>query len=153
MWSESDYPLIPVGTLTLDRNPDCYREQVEKLAFSPSNLLEGRSCRQTKMLQGRSFIYTDAQRYRLGQDFRRSKVNGQADWRADCQAPSGIGVEACGVQERTDICRQDDFTQAGSSSAPLPGGAGASDGKSGPEPRGGLRGRSGGPCWAPVAGG
>ena len=113
VWSESDYPLIPVGTLTLDRNPDCYREQVEKLAFSPSNLLEGAELSADKMLQGRSFIYTDAQRYRLGQDFRRSKVNGQADWRADCQAPSGIGVEACGVQERTDICRQDDFTQAG----------------------------------------
>ena len=41
VWDERQYPLIPVGRMTLNRNPDNYMEQVEKVAFSPSNLLEG----------------------------------------------------------------------------------------------------------------
>ena len=39
VWDERQYPLIPVGRMTLNRNPDNYMEQVEKVAFSPSNLI------------------------------------------------------------------------------------------------------------------
>lgn len=71
IWDEKQYPLKPVGRLILNRNPDDYKEQVEKIAFSPSNLLEGVELSDDKMLQGRANIYWDSQRRRLGPDFRR----------------------------------------------------------------------------------
>ena len=39
VWDEERYPLLPVGRMVLNRNPENYMEQVEKVAFSPSNLL------------------------------------------------------------------------------------------------------------------
>jgi len=41
IWPHGDYPLIPIGKLTLNRNPDNYHAQVEQVAFSPSNLVPG----------------------------------------------------------------------------------------------------------------
>ncbi|MBO1914518.1 catalase, partial [Microvirga sp. 3-52] len=80
IWDEQQYPLIPVGRMTLNRNPDNYMEQVEKVAFSPSNLLEGVELSDDKMLQGRANIYWDSQRRRLGADFRKIPINHQKDW-------------------------------------------------------------------------
>lgn len=57
IWSEEQFPLMPVGKLTLERNPENYAAQVEKLAFSPANLVDGIEFSDDKMLQGRSFIY------------------------------------------------------------------------------------------------
>lgn len=113
IWEEERYPLLPVGRLTLNRNPENYIEQVEKLAFSPGNLLPGAELSNDKILQGRSFIYSDAQRHRLGPGYRRIPVNGQADWTPEGASSTGLGVETCGVQVRGDIPRQDDFSQAG----------------------------------------
>lgn len=113
IWDEERYPLIPAGKLTLDRNPDNYMEQIEKLAFSPANLLPGAELSDDKMLQGRSFVYWDAQRHRLGPDFRKIGVNRQADWKPGDLVSTGLGIEACGIQVREDIPKQDDFAQAG----------------------------------------
>ena len=41
VWDEQTYPLIPVGKMVLNKNPENFMEQVEKVAFSPSNLLDG----------------------------------------------------------------------------------------------------------------
>jgi len=51
VWDERQYPFLPVGVLTLNRNPDNYMEQVEKVAFSPANLLEGAELSDDKLLQ------------------------------------------------------------------------------------------------------
>ncbi|HLT44486.1 MAG TPA: catalase, partial [Luteimonas sp.] len=41
VWPHADYPLIPVGTLTLNRNPENFFAQVEQAAFSPGNTVPG----------------------------------------------------------------------------------------------------------------
>jgi catalase len=113
VWDERQYPMIPVGRLTLNRNPDNYTEQVEKAAFSPANLLEGAELSDDKLLQARANIYWDSQRRRLGEDFRGIPVNDQADWTPDHLVSSGAGTYAEGELVRLSIPDPDDFTQAG----------------------------------------
>lgn len=66
VWPHQDYPLIDVGILELDRNPDNYHAEVEQSAFSPANVVPGISHSPDRMLQFRIFSYADAHRYRLG---------------------------------------------------------------------------------------
>ena len=113
VWDERQYPLHPVGKLVLNRNPDHYMEQVEKLAFSPSNLLEGAELSDDKMLQGRANIYWDSQRRRLGPDFRKIPINHQHNWTPASLVTSGSGRFVEGRLERSDLPKQDDFAQAG----------------------------------------
>ncbi|GAA4830044.1 catalase [Paenibacillus vulneris] len=113
VWDERQYPLHPVGRLVLNRNPDHYMEQVEKLAFSPSNLLEGAELSDDKMLQGRANIYWDSQRRRLGPDFRKIPINHQHNWTPASLVTSGSGRFVEGRIERSDLTKQDDFAQAG----------------------------------------
>lgn len=75
VWSQKEFPLIPVGRLTLDRNPRNYFAEVEQIAFSPSHLVPGIEVSPDKMLQARLFAYNDAQRYRLGANFLQIPVN------------------------------------------------------------------------------
>ncbi|WP_375545244.1 catalase [Niallia taxi] len=113
VWDEQQYPLLPVGRMILNRNPDNYMEQVEKVAFSPSNLLEGAELSDDKMLQGRSNIYWDSQRHRLGSGFRSIPINNQQDWEPSALVTSGKGRHVEGRLQRSSIPKQDDFTQAG----------------------------------------
>lgn len=113
VWDPRQYPLLPVGKLVLDRNPDNYMEQVEKLAFSPTNLLDGAELSDDKMLQGRANVYFDSQRRRIGPDFRSVPVNRQADWTPADLVTSGDGRRVEGRLTRSDIPKQDDFAQAG----------------------------------------
>ena len=113
VWDEREYPLLPVGRLVLNRNPDNYMEQVEKVAFSPSNLLEGAELSDDKMLQGRANIYWDSQRRRLGPDFRKIPINHQANWSPTSQVTSGDGKYVEGHLVRSGLSKLDDFTQAG----------------------------------------
>ncbi|QMV42051.1 catalase [Cohnella cholangitidis] len=120
IWDERQYPLIPVGRLVLTRNPDNYMEQVEKLAFSPSNLLEGAELSDDKMLQGRANIYWDSQRRRLGPDFRKIPINHQQNWTPESLVTSGNGRFVEGRLVRSDLPKQDDFAQAGQYYRALP---------------------------------
>ncbi|RKN75826.1 catalase [Paenibacillus ginsengarvi] len=120
VWDDRLYPLLPVGRLVLNRNPDNYMEQVEKLAFSPSNLLKGAELSDDKMLQGRANIYWDSQRRRLGPDFRHIPINHQSDWTPDSQITSGSGRFVEGHLVRSELPRPDNFTQAGEYYAALP---------------------------------
>lgn len=75
VWPKSDYPLIEVGVLELNRYPDNYFAEVEQAAFSPANIVPGIGFSPDRMLQGRLFSYGDAQRYRLGVNFNHIPVN------------------------------------------------------------------------------
>ncbi|NOY56187.1 MAG: catalase [Actinobacteria bacterium] len=75
VWLHADYPLIEVGKLVLDRNPDNYFAQVEQSGFNPGNFVPGIGPSPDKMLQGRLFAYGDAHRYRLGVNHTRLPVN------------------------------------------------------------------------------
>lgn len=75
VWLHSDYPLIEVGELELNRNPENYFAEVEQAAFNPANIVPGVGFSPDKMLQGRLFSYGDAQRYRLGVNHHLIPVN------------------------------------------------------------------------------
>ncbi|MDR0940824.1 MAG: catalase [Bacteroidales bacterium] len=75
VWSQKEYPLIEVGIMELNHNPENYYAEVEQAAFSPTHVVPGIGWSPDKMLQGRLFAYTDAQRYRLGVNFESLPVN------------------------------------------------------------------------------
>ncbi|WP_308797481.1 catalase [Agromyces silvae] len=75
VWPHGDYPLIPVGTLTLDRNPQNFFAEIEQAAFSPANTVPGIGISPDKMLMARVFSYPDAQRYRVGTNYNQLPVN------------------------------------------------------------------------------
>ncbi|MBU0712312.1 catalase [bacterium] len=75
VWPHSDYPLIEVAVLEMNRNPENYFAEVEQAAFSPANVVPGISFSPDKMLQARIFAYADAHRYRLGANFERLPIN------------------------------------------------------------------------------
>ena len=58
-------PLIEVGVMALNRNPDNYFAQVEQASFSPANVMPGIGFSPDKVPQFRIFSYADAARYRL----------------------------------------------------------------------------------------
>jgi catalase len=75
IWPKNQYPLIEVGVMELNRNPDNHFADVEQAAFNPANVVPGISFSPDKMLQGRLFSYGDAQRYRLGVNHSLIPVN------------------------------------------------------------------------------
>jgi len=75
VWPHADYPLIEVGIMELNRNPENYFAEVEQAAFSPANVVPGIGHSPDKMLQFRIFSYADAHRYRLGVNYESLPVN------------------------------------------------------------------------------
>ncbi|WP_027857710.1 catalase [Marinobacterium jannaschii] len=75
VWPQADYPLIEVGIMELNRNPENFFAEVEQSAFNPANVVPGIGFSPDKMLQGRLFAYGDAQRYRLGVNHHQIPVN------------------------------------------------------------------------------
>jgi catalase len=75
VWPHRDYPLIEIGILELNRNPENYFAEVEQASFSPANVVPGISHSPDKMLQFRIFAYADAHRYRLGVNHESLPVN------------------------------------------------------------------------------
>jgi catalase len=75
IWRHKEFPLIEVGVLELNRNPENYFADVEQVAFNPANIVPGLGLSPDKLLQGRLFSYGDAQRYRLGVNHHLIPVN------------------------------------------------------------------------------
>nr|AZL94531.1 catalase [Nephromyces sp. MMRI] len=75
VWPHKDYPLIPVGKVVLNRNPENYFAEVEQAAFAPAHLVPGIEPSEDKMLQGRLFSYADTHRHRLGGNYDQIPVN------------------------------------------------------------------------------
>ncbi|TDV36911.1 catalase [Paraburkholderia caballeronis] len=75
VWPHKDYPLIDVGVIELNRNPQNYFADVEQAAFTPANVVPGIGFSPDRLLQGRLFSYGDTQRYRLGVNHHQIPVN------------------------------------------------------------------------------
>jgi len=75
VWSHEDYPLIEVGKMVLNKNPENYFAEVEQATFSPGTLVPGIDVSPDKMLQGRLFAYHDAHRYRVGANHQMLPIN------------------------------------------------------------------------------
>ncbi len=75
VWPHADYPLIEIGRMVLNRNPENYFAEVEQSAFSPGNLVPGIAASPDKMLQARLVSYHDAHLHRLGPNYQLLPVN------------------------------------------------------------------------------
>ncbi|KAH7147921.1 catalase-like domain-containing protein [Fusarium sp. MPI-SDFR-AT-0072] len=83
IWPHKDYPLIPVGKLVLNKNPENHFHDIEQAAFSPSTLIPGIAPSADIMLHARMFSYSDAARYRVGPNYQQRPCN----WPLDAYSP------------------------------------------------------------------
>ena len=101
LWPEDRFPLLPVGRVVLDRNPVNYHAEVEQVAFGTGVLVDGIDFSDDKLLQGRTFAYSDSQRHRVGPNYLQLPINaprcpfatnqsgGQMDFRGSEVATAG----------------------------------------------------------------
>lgn len=75
LWPNDQFPWYPVGKMTLNRNPVNYFAEVEQSAFGTGVLVDGLDFSDDKMLQGRTFSYSDTQRYRVGTNYLQLPIN------------------------------------------------------------------------------
>jgi catalase len=75
VWPHKDYPLIKVGKMVLNKNPENYFAETEQSAFSPGHMVPGIEPSLDKMLQGRLFSYPDTHRHRLGVNYQQLPIN------------------------------------------------------------------------------
>ncbi len=75
LWPEDQFPLRHVGHIQLNRNPVDYHNEVEQSAFGTGVLVDGIDFSEDKLLQGRTFAYSDTQRYRVGPNYLQLPIN------------------------------------------------------------------------------
>lgn len=75
VWPHANYPLVEIGVMELNRNPENYHAEIEQAAFEPSNIVPGIGFSPDKMLQARIMSYADAHRYRIGVNYAALPVN------------------------------------------------------------------------------
>ena len=74
-WPEQDFPLKPIGTMVLNRTTKNFFAENEQIAFGTGVLVDGLDFSDDKMLVGRTFSYSDTQRYRVGPNYLQLPVN------------------------------------------------------------------------------
>ena len=74
-WHEDRFPLRSVGMMTLTRNVTDHHNENEQIAFGTGVLVDGLDFSDDKMLAGRTFSYSDTQRYRVGPNYLQLPVN------------------------------------------------------------------------------
>jgi catalase len=75
VWPEDDFPPKAVGRMVLDRNVENFFAENEQIAFGTGVLVDGLDFSDDKMLVGRTFSYSDTQRYRVGPNYLQLPVN------------------------------------------------------------------------------
>jgi catalase len=75
LWPTDKFPFLPVGKMVLNKNPENYFAEVEQAAFGTGVLVDGLDFSDDKMLQGRTFSYSDTQRYRVGANYLQLPIN------------------------------------------------------------------------------
>lgn len=75
LWPTDKFPFLKVGKMVLNRNPDDYFGEVEQAAFGTGVLVDGLDFSDDKLLQGRTFSYSDTQRHRVGTNYLQLPIN------------------------------------------------------------------------------
>lgn len=75
IWPPDQFPLLPIGRMVLDKNPTNYFASVEQAAFGTGVLVDGLEFSDDKLLQGRTFSYSDTQRHRVGTNYLQLPIN------------------------------------------------------------------------------
>jgi catalase len=69
-------PILPIGRMVLNRNPDNFFAETEQVAFNPGHLVPGIDFSNDPLLQGRLFSYADSQMSRMGSpNFQALPIN------------------------------------------------------------------------------
>ncbi|MDQ1523060.1 MAG: catalase [Pyrinomonadaceae bacterium] len=98
IWPEEQFPMLPVGRMVLDRNPSNYFAEVEQAAFGTGVLVDGLDFSDDKMLQGRTFSYSDTQRYRVGTNYLQLPINRPQKYVATNQRDGQMAYYVDGVE-------------------------------------------------------
>ncbi|MFS0788546.1 catalase [Shouchella sp. 1P09AA] len=75
LWYKDQFPWHKVGKMVLNKNPENYFAEVEQAAFGTGVLVDGLDFSDDKLLQGRTFSYSDTQRYRVGANYLQLPIN------------------------------------------------------------------------------
>jgi catalase len=75
IWPEDQFPLRHVGVMTLNRNVEDHHNENEQISMGTGVLVDGLDFSDDKMLVGRTFSYSDTQRYRVGPNYLQLPVN------------------------------------------------------------------------------
>ncbi len=75
IWPEHQFPLRHAGVMTLNRNVSDHHNENEQIAMGTGVLVDGLDFSDDKMLVGRTFSYSDTQRYRVGPNYLQLPVN------------------------------------------------------------------------------
>jgi catalase len=75
VWPDDQFERRPVGRMVLDRNPKNFFAEVEQASFGTGVLVDGMDFSDDKMLIGRTFSYSDTQRYRVGPNYLQLPIN------------------------------------------------------------------------------
>ena len=75
LWPADQFPFLKVGKMVLDRNPENFFNEVEQAAFGTGVLVDGLDFSDDKLLQGRTFSYSDTQRHRVGANYLQLPIN------------------------------------------------------------------------------
>ncbi|QQE76343.1 catalase [Brevibacillus composti] len=75
LWDPKQFPFLPVGKMVLNKNPENDFAEVEQAAFGTGVLVDGLDFSDDKLLQGRTFSYSDTQRYRVGTNYLQLPIN------------------------------------------------------------------------------
>jgi catalase len=75
IWPEQQFPLRHIGVMTLNRNVADHHNENEQIAMGTGVLVDGLDFSDDKMLVGRTFSYSDTQRYRVGPNYLQLPVN------------------------------------------------------------------------------
>lgn len=75
LWPEDQFPWHPVGKMVLNKNPEDFFAEVEQVSFGTGVLVDGLDFSDDKMLQGRTFSYSDTQRHRVGANYLQLPIN------------------------------------------------------------------------------
>lgn len=99
IWPREQFPYRPVGMMTLNRNVENFFNENEQVAFGTGVLVDGLDFSDDKMLVGRTFSYSDTQRYRIGANYLQLPVNRPRD-DVDVNTNQEGGQMSYGVDDR-----------------------------------------------------
>jgi len=102
LWPEDQFPMLHVGSIQLNRNPVDYHNEVEQVAFGTGVLVDGIDFSDDKLLQGRTFAYSDAQRYRVGANYLQLPINAPKCPYATNQRGGQMSTKADGTDQGAD---------------------------------------------------
>ncbi len=75
IWPKEQFPFQHIGKIVLNKNPENYFAETEQVAFGTGVLVDGLEFSDDKLLVGRTFSYSDTQRYRVGTNYLQLPIN------------------------------------------------------------------------------